>query len=75
MKNFTASARVETSIKNEAEDILQIALTLPAEPETTGRMSENELNARLSHSYAQAVAGEGRPMDEVFDDLEKKLFR
>lgn len=73
MKKITASARVETSIKNEAEDILQITLTLPAEPETNGRMSENELNARISHSYAQAIAGEGRPMDEVFNDLERKL--
>lgn len=75
MKHSTVNARVENCIKNEAEDIPQISLTLPAEDETTGRMSENELNARLSHSYAQAVAGEGRPMDEVFDDLEKKLFR
>lgn len=75
MKHSTVNARVENCIKNEAEDIPQISLTLPAEDETTGRMSENELNARLSHSYAQAVAGEGRPMDEVFNDLEKKLFR
>lgn len=73
MKHSTVNARVENCIKNEAEDIPQISLTLPAEDETTGRMSENELNARLSHSYAQAVAGEGRPMDEVFNDLERKL--
>ncbi|MCH3987400.1 MAG: hypothetical protein LKE75_11595 [Lachnospiraceae bacterium] len=35
--------------------------------------AEERLNAKLSHSYTQAAAGEGRPMNEVFDDLERGL--
>ena len=30
-------------------------------------------HAKLSHSYAQSAAGEGRPMNEVFDELERSL--
>lgn len=46
-------------------------LTVPAEPETIDSMSESRLDAKLSHSFAQSAAGEGRPIDEVFDDLER----
>ncbi len=28
------------------------------------------IEKKLSHSYEQSVAGEGRPMDEVFAELE-----
>lgn len=97
MKDSTVSARVETNIKIEAEDILQklgipssvvinslyrqiiyhrgipFSLTVPAEPKTIDNMSEAELDAKLSHSYDQALAGEGRPMNDVFDDLERSL--
>jgi len=97
MKDSTVSARVETNIKIEAEDILQklgipssvvinslyrqiiyhrgvpFSLTVPAEPETMDSMSADRLDAKLSHSYAQTVAGEGRPMNDVFDDLERSL--
>ena len=97
MKDSTVSARVETNIKIEAEDILQklgipssvvinslyrqiiyhrgipFSLTVPAEPETMDSMSEDRLDAKLSHSYTQSIAGEGRPMNDVFDDLERSL--
>jgi DNA-damage-inducible protein J len=97
MKDSTVSARVETNIKIEAEDILQklgvpssvvinslyrqiiyhkgipFSLTVPAEPETIDSMSEDRLDAKLSRSYAQSVAGEGRPVKDVFDDLERSL--
>lgn len=97
MKDSTVSARVETNIKIEAEDILQklgipssvvinslyrqiiyhrgipFPLTVPAEPETMDSMSEDMLDAKLSHSYAHSAAGEGRPMNDVFDDLERSL--
>ncbi len=97
MKDSTVSARVETNIKIEAEDILQklgvpssvvinslyrqiiyhrgipFSLTVPAEPETIDSMPEDRLDAKLSHSYAQSAAGEGRPMNDVFDDLERSL--
>lgn len=97
MKDSTVSARVETNVKVEAEDILQnlgvpvsvvinslyrqiiyrkgipFSLTIPTEPRTIDTMTDAELDAKLSHSYAQAVAGEGRPLNDVFDELEKPL--
>lgn len=33
--------------------------------------SDAELDAKLQHSYAQSVAGEGRPVGDVFDDPER----
>lgn len=97
MKDSTVSARVETNVKIEAENILKklgvpssvvinslyrqiiyhrgipFSLTVPVEPKTIDSMSETEMDAKLSHSYAQSIAGEGRPMDKVFDDLERDL--
>ncbi len=48
-------------------------LTIPTEPKTFDSMSDEELNARLEHSYKQALAGEGRPYNEVFNELERSL--
>ena len=48
-------------------------LTVPSEPGTMDVMSNTEFDAKLEHSYAQSVAGEGRPLDDVFDDPERKL--
>lgn len=98
MKDSTVSARVETNVKAEAEDILQslgvpvsvvinslyrqiiyrkgipFSLTIPNEPRTIDNMTDAELDAKLSHSYAQAVAGEGRPLNDVFNELERTLI-
>lgn len=30
-----------------------------------------KLDEKLQHSYAQSLAGEGRPLEDVFDDLER----
>lgn len=49
------------------------SLTIPTEPRTVDAMSDAELDAKLQHSYEQAIAGEGRPMNAVFDDLERSL--
>lgn len=49
------------------------SLTIPTEPRTVDAMSDAELDAKPHHSYAQAIAGEGRSMSEVFDDLERSL--
>ena len=95
MKDSTVSARVENSVKIEAEDILQklgvpvsvvinslyrqiiyhhgvpFPLTIPSEPRTIDAMSDAD--AKLQHSYTQSLVGEGRSMNEVFDDLERGL--
>ena len=97
LKDSTVSARVETDIKVEAEDILQklgipvsvvinslyrqiiftkgipFSLTIPKEPRTLDTMSHSELDTMLQHSYEQSLAGEGRPFEEVFDELERGL--
>lgn len=48
-------------------------MNLPAEPRTQDAMTDAELDAKLQHSYAQSLAGEGRPFEEVFDELERGL--
>ncbi len=97
MKDTTVSARVESNIKTQAEDILQklgipvsvvinslyrqiiyrngipFNLTVPELPKTIDSMTDAELTAKLQNSYEQALAGEGRPFKEVFDDLERSL--
>lgn len=96
MKDSTVSARVENTVKIEAEDILQklgipvsvvinslyrqiiyhngipFSLTLPSEPKTIDGMSDAELDSKLQHSCAQSLAVEGRPMNDVFDELERQ---
>ena len=49
------------------------SLIIPTEPKTLDSMTKDELNAKLRHSYEQSVAGEGRPLNAVFDDLERGL--
>ena len=48
-------------------------MTIPSDPRTIDAMSDAELDAKLQRSYAQSLAGEGRSMDAVFDDLERGL--
>lgn len=52
---------------------IPFSLTVPAEPRTIDTMTDAELDAKLLHSYAQSVAGEGRPVEDVFEDLEGSL--
>ncbi|MBR3083812.1 MAG: type II toxin-antitoxin system RelB/DinJ family antitoxin [Oscillospiraceae bacterium] len=97
MKDTTVSARVESSVKNEAEEILQrlgvpvsvvinslyrqiiyrrgvpFPLTIPTEPKTMDTLTDAELNAKLEHSYQQFLNGQGRPYQEVFEELERGL--
>ena len=46
----------------------------PTEPITIDTMTDAELDVKLSCSYAQAVAEEGRPLNDVFDELERTLI-
>lgn len=52
---------------------IPFSLTIPSAPRTIDVMSDTELDAKLQQSYAKSIAGEGRPMNEVFDDLERGL--
>ena len=42
-----------------------------SEPRSIDELSDAELDTKLQHSYAQSLVGEGRSMNEVFDNLEK----
>ncbi|MGN0240854.1 MAG: type II toxin-antitoxin system RelB/DinJ family antitoxin [Candidatus Weimeria sp.] len=52
---------------------IPFSLTLPAQPKALDEMSDAELDAKLQKSYAQSVSGEGRPLSDVFDNLERSL--
>ena len=52
---------------------LPFAVALPAVPPTLDTMSREELDAMVQHSYEQSQAGKGRPYEEVFDGLERRL--
>ena len=47
-------------------------MTLTKAPSTLEGMTNAQLNAKLEHSYQQAIARQGRPLNAVFDDLERK---
>ena len=49
------------------------SLTIPAIPQTMDSLSAAELDAKIQHSYEQSLAGEGKPLAEVFDALEGSL--
>ena len=51
---------------------LPFSLTLPRQDETALNLSDSEFNERLERGYQQVMRHEGRPLDEVFDDLERK---
>ncbi|MBR2258210.1 MAG: type II toxin-antitoxin system RelB/DinJ family antitoxin [Blautia sp.] len=48
-------------------------LTVPSAPKTMDTLTEAELNEKLEHSYQQSLHGEGKPFNEVFDELERSL--
>ena len=47
-------------------------LTLSKAPTTIEGMTRSQLDARLEHSYQQAITRQGRPLNDVFTDLERK---
>ena len=49
------------------------SLTIPAEPHTLDTISKSEFDFKLQHSYEQALAGEGKPFEQVFDELERGI--
>lgn len=52
---------------------IPFSLTIPETPRAADELTEGELSAKLQHSYEQSLAGKGRSMSEVFDDLERSL--
>ena len=54
---------------------IPFSLTLPRQNESDLNLSNPEVNERLERGYQQAMRHEGRPLDDVFDDLERKYAR
>ena len=56
--------------------IIQRAVPFPMmlvpNSKTLGNMTKQQLDDRLQHSYEQVLSGLGRPMEDVFSDLERK---
>ena len=97
MKDATVSARVQSDIKAEAEEIIKnlgipvsvvinslyrqiiykhgvpFELTVPAEPSTMDALTKAELDRKLQHSYEQSLNGQGVPVNQLFNELEKDL--
>ena len=46
-------------------------MTLGGEPKALESMNEEEIDSMFEHSYAQVMAGQGRPAKDVFADLER----
>jgi len=53
---------------------IPFSLTVPVELPALDSMTEDEFDAKLQKSYEQSLRGEGRPFNEVFDELERGLM-
>ncbi len=51
---------------------IPFSLTLPEQPKSLEEMSRSELDSKLEHSYNQAIARQGSPIDDTFDRIERK---
>ena len=47
-------------------------MTLVKTPTTMEGITKEQLNAKLEHSYQQALTRQGKPLNDVFADLERK---
>ena len=48
-------------------------ITVPKEPATMDSLTENELSQKLYHSFLQTMIAEGKPVDKVLDNIERRL--
>ena len=55
-----------------ARNGVPFSITLPTKPRTLDELTQSELDAKLQHSYEQALTRQGKPMDEVFDKIKRK---
>ena len=55
-----------------ARNGIPFSITLPTKPRSLDELTQSELDAKLQHSYEQALSRQGKPMDEVFDEIERR---
>jgi len=46
------------------------SITLPPSPRSLDVLTQSELDTKLQHSYEQTLSRQGKPMDEIFDEIE-----
>ena len=51
----------------------QVSPDISELPVTIDSMTEEELNAKLQHSYEQSLLNQGRPYAVVFDEIERSF--
>ena len=51
---------------------IPFTLEIPSHPKSLEEMSRTDFDAKLQHSYEQAIARQGKPMDEVFAAIKGK---
>ena len=92
-KTATVSCRIEESIKDEAEAILQqlgipvstvintlyhqiiikqgVPFSMTITPDDNYGFTDEELNAKLEHSYQQVLRREGTPLKKIITERRK----
>ena len=55
-----------------ARNGVPFSITLPTKPRSLDELTQSELDAKLQHNYEQALSRQGKPMDEVFDEIERR---
>ena len=50
---------------------IPFSLVIPQKQDPAAELTSDALDEMLEHSYQQVLAHQGRPMDEVFDELER----
>ena len=55
-----------------ARNGVPFSITLPTKPRSLDELTQSELDAKLQHSYEQALSRQGKRMDEVFDEIERR---
>ena len=63
---------VISSLYRQIIDKRGIPFSLTIRKDDNFGYTDEELNAKLEHSYQQVLRREGAPIDEVFDRLERK---
>ncbi|MBR6380895.1 MAG: hypothetical protein IKS07_04365 [Lachnospiraceae bacterium] len=58
--------------KNVEQQGVPFSITLHKKPDSLEEMSKEDLDLKLSHSLKQAQSRQGKPMNEVFEAIERK---
>ena len=55
-----------------ARNGIPFSITRPPSHRSLDELTQSELDAKLQHSYEQTLSRQGKPMDEIFDEIERR---